>query len=380
MPKKKHPINRRAPEQDFQTSLHWEYDWLRVHESPTSAEEGRLLYEYGNTCDFAELSPRKKRAARRSVHGLVPPVFAGLLVAWFLASLIYGLVAEQNTRQVLLHHLVSFFVTAVAVTILLASWLGLWGKLIRIASGRRKGVIVAEEAQRDPFEAGLVVTERVVILFLNGAKYALEKEKCDITVHREDGGLALTLKIGDDTLKFPRLLPLEDYPALKSACRERITLLRRAASAEKQYDKKGRRLYAGYSLGNVIVSAFFALLVLGAGAALIALSCLKVIDFPAFPGVFFLGCGLLALCNTFQHLPAVNTAGLPTVFGLILAVVPLWFLVWVETEVLGVAFTPLWLLTHAEPQAVGCVFLAGMGVYALSYGIYRLILTLRFGN
>ena len=320
------------------------------------------------------------RAAKKSVHGLVPPILAGLLIVWFFTSLVYGLIAESNTRQVLLRHLASFFVTAVAVTILLASWLGLWGKLMQIAAGRRRSASHSEEVQQSTFKTELVVTERVMILFLNGAKYVIEKEKCQAIVRRENGALALTLKIGGETLEFLRPLPLEDYSKLKSAFGESITLLRRSASEEKQYDDKGRRLYAGYSLGNVIVSAFFASLVLGAGAAFIALSCYNIISIPSFVGVFFIGCGLLAMCNTFQHLPAVKTAGLPIVFGLILAAVPLWFLIWVETEVLGIAFTPLWLLTHAEPQAVGCVFLAAMGVYALSYGIYQLILTLRFGD
>ena len=148
--------------------------------------------------------------------------------------------------------------------------------MIQFASDRRRNAAYTEEVRSNPFETGLIVTEYVLILFLNGAKYVLEKDACRAIVRRENGALAL--------------------------------------------------------------------------------------------------------CNTFRHLPAVKTAVLPIVFGLILAVASLWFLVWVETEVLGVAFTPLWSLTHAVPQSVGCVFLAAMGVYAPSYGICQLALTLRFGE
>lgn len=358
-------------------------------------EKGKEVYSYSSSRPFGEISDYDKEYARKTPAGIALFVLAALLILWLVFSFIYRMATEVNTGSVLLSMLPSFFVVAVAAAIMIISALGAWGVFIRFgfrhnlvrphdAYSRHNIEALKREYRRadegKAYETSISVRERAVIFMLLGDCYAFTREEVRLSVKLVNGALSLTFFMGGLSFEFPLQLPKSEFVPLKKAFRANMEVERAERSIEKEHDEKGKRLYGGDTLGSLIVSSFFASLILAAAILLIVAHYKWVPGIPPFLGVFFIGGAGLAFCNTFHHIPAVGEVGLPLVFSVILAVIPFWAFVWMETEVFGNAFTARYFFTHCTPYGAGFTFLTAMGVYAFIFSVIKAIDYARFGT
>lgn len=372
-----------------------QYRYLRMAPSALdfSYDTGKEIYSYSDCRGFAEFSPKEQKQMWKKAQCLVLIVLSALLTVWLLFSFIYRLVTETDQTEVVLSMLLSFVFVAVGVAIMLISAFGKWGGFLRFvfrhnlarprdATSRRNLANLANDYHRvnkyKNIETAIFVCEHAVVILLYGEKFVFKRDAVNLRVKLLNESLELTFEIDGLTLDLPIFLPKKEYVPLKKAFGEHLNYHKK--TLQKECDKKGRRLYGGYTLGNVVTSALFASLILAAAILLIVAHYKWLPSIPPFLGIFFIGAAGLAFCNTFHHIPVVNEVLLPLIFSLILTVVPFWANVWMEVNIEHNAFTLVYFLTHCTPFGAGATFLTCMGIYAFVFSVGKAIDYARFGS
>ena len=392
MNKKEEYTNAEAEQQEL-------LERLKASEAKFVNEDDKILYEFSSARTMYDFSEKTAKNIIKHPQTIYLITVGFLLLAWVLFSLIYRLITEENKGAVMLGMVPSLILVAAVTAIVLITALGAWGEIARFALKRglhsrgdaadiRRIEAMKREFERadknKPNENAITVTENYFTVTLSGRSRTFDKDKVKVRVQKLDGDLVAFISVEGEipfNIDFPERLPLEDFHKLKKALRERLSVIRvLPSSAEKERDGKGRRLYGGYRLGNVIVSFFMSCVILAAGVMLVVTHYLWVPGIPPFLGVFFALAAGLCFTNTFGHIPAVNVVVLPFIFSLTLLIVPPWIFVWYETTFAQNALTFWGVITHADVFPVGMMFFSAMGGMVLVFAVVKLIDFIRFGR
>ncbi|MDE6849755.1 MAG: hypothetical protein K2J54_00340 [Clostridia bacterium] len=347
---------------------------------------GKLLYSYSDARTWLDL-PRGQKFRKTFVpQRIFLFAFAILLCAWFITALIYQLCTTVNVGKTLLHLLPSFILIAACTAILLVSVFGGWGEFVRwgfkhnLIRGRgaierarlRQLKLELEIADmRKSRENRIDITPDYVVLSVYGKEEIFNREQVEAHVYKHTEGLQLILKIDGDVKEFPVLLSEEEYVPLKAALRDQLTAMRMDVTDKSELLKKFVR---------EIPATIMALLILAAGIMLVVTHYLWVKEIPPFLGVFFIGGGFLALGNTYSFIPAVNAAGIPFVFSLILLIVPPWALVWFNQYIFHSSGNVLQIILRCDALTAGFSFFTVIGAYVFTFAMTKIIDYIRFGE
>lgn len=363
-------------------------------------DDGKILYEYSSARTMYDFSEKTTKGIIKSPQTIYLITVNSLLLFWVFFSLIYRLATEENNGAVWLSMIPSLILIAAVTAIVIISALGSWGKVARFVLKRGLYSAHGDAAARAQLEAmkrgferadknrttenAITVTDRYVVITLLGRERVFDKSKVQMRVQKFNGELTALFSAEGETkvsVEFPERLPLEDWYKLKKALGDGLVTVRNIPEKyEKERDENGRRLYAGYSLGNVIVSFIMSCVILTAGVMLVVAHYLWVPGIPPFLGVFFALMSGLCFTNTFQHIPAVKVAVLPLIFSLVLLVIPPWVFVWYETTFAQNALSFWGVLTHADIFPVGMAFFSSLGGMVFVFAIVKLIDFVRFGK
>lgn len=354
---------------------------------------GKLLYSYSDARTWIDLPKGQKFRKTFAPQRVFLFGFAMLLCVWFITALVYQLCTTTNVGKTLLHLLPSLIIIAACTAILLVSVFGEWGNLLRWAfkhnlvhahrSPGRYGHGTFQRRQlaqmkldlqiadmRKERENRIDVTPDYVVWTVYGREEIISRELVELHVYKREDELSLMLKADGDVKEFPVMLPEEEYAPLKKALRDQMTTMKIGVTDKSELRKK---------FVNEIPATFMALLILAAGVMLVVAHYLWVPEIPPFLGVFFIGGGFLALGNTYSFIPAIDAAGIPLVFSLILLIVPPWAIVWFEQNIFHKG-NILQIILSCDAFTAGFSFFTVMGAYVFSFAITKIIDYIRFGK
>lgn len=349
-------------------------------------ELGKLLYSYSDARTWIDLPKGQKFRKTFVPQKIFLFGFAMLLCVWFITALVYRLCTTANVGKTLLHLLPSFIIIAACTAILLISVFEGWENFLRWAfkhnlvrgrgaMGRMRIAQMKLDLQiadmRKTSENRIDVTPDYVVWTVYGREQVFSRELVELHVYRREDELLLMLKTEGDIKEFPVKLPDDEYAPLKKAMRDQMTAMKIGVADEQGILKQ---------IVKEIPATFMALLILTAGIMLVVTHYLWVPDIPPFLGVFFIGGGFLALCNTYSFIPAVNAVGIPLVFSLILLIVPPWAVVWFQQNIFKSDGNILKIILKCDAFTAGFSFFTVMGAYVFSFAISKLIDYVRFGK
>ncbi len=347
---------------------------------------GKLLYSYSDARTWIDLPKGQKFRKTFVPQKIFLFAFAMLLCVWFITALTYQLCTTANVGKTLLHLLPSFIIIAACTAILLVSVFEGWGNFLRWAFKhnlvRGHGALQRRQLaqlkldmqiadMRKERENRIDVTPDYVVWTVFGREEIFKRELVELHVYKREDELSLMLKTDDDIKEFPLKLPEEEYAPLKKVLRDQMTAMRIGVTDKLELRK---------NFVKEIPATIMALLILTAGIMLVVTHYLWIPDIPPFLGVFFIGGGFLALGNTYSFIPAVNAAGIPLVFSLILLVVPPWAIVWFQQNVFHNDGNILKIILRCDAFTAGFSFFTVLGAYVFSFAITKLADYIRFGK
>ena len=347
---------------------------------------GKLLYSYSDARTWIDLPKGQKFRKTFVPQKIFLFAFAMLLCVWFITALVYQLCTTANVGKTLLHLLPSFIIIAACTAILLVSVFEGWGNFLRWAFKhnlvRGHGALQRRQLaqlkldmqiadMRKERENRIDVTPDYVVWTVFGREEIFKRELVELHVYKREDELSLMLKTDGDIKEFPLKLPEEEYAPLKKVLRDQMTAMRIGVTDKRELRK---------NFVKEIPATIMALLILTAGIMLVVTHYLWIPDIPPFLGVFFIGGGFLALGNTYSFIPAVNAAGIPLVFSLILLVVPPWAIVWFQQNVFHNDGNILKIILRCDAFTAGFSFFTVLGAYVFSFAITKFADYLRFGK
>ena len=330
-------------------------------------DNGDRLFIYDEADGAYAGAVKLKRAFKSPIIYYFCAVLLALL-GWIIYGYVFApewsVVRQSNIVDIIRTVFVYLFLSAFTIVIVFR----LWEKLLKFATrGAQDSVaddeIIAKVLEKKKYRSALAVYETYIeIVNLSVSKFYEKNQIRSILVRSSRDYFTVILVLRD--VKFATadvVIPTEFLGDFIRACGD-------IDVSVENNSKRKEKIRADKSKGELVGLTIFLLVPIAVGALIIWLHNAVNEKIPDFLGIFFILCGVMALCGLYDFIPFVKRVVFPFMAGITFTAGPM-LLVSALLQEKGFALTAYNFIHSLDAIVLGMTYISAIGVYCLIYAV-----------